>query len=173
MAEVNVTDLQSESSDGRAIRSMVLDYSPGNGWKPLVQMPTASWLHPVLVRMRDDKTPGTVDTRFSQVLERCIVGEAATATQALQMPLSQMVTRRVWTKTTKGKVAVRKLLVWRTHKSEVDSSFPAYVVHWTDYSAGRGTPLEREVRTAPTLELAEMIAAKLVEENVKKGWEER
>ena len=173
VAEVNVTDLQSESSDGRAIRSMVLDYSPGNGWKPLVQMPTASWLHPVLVRMRDDKTPGTVDTRFSQVLERCIVGEAATATQALQMPLSQMVTRRVWTKTTKGKVAVRKLLVWRTHKSEVDSSFPAYVVHWTDYSAGRGTPLEREVRTAPTLELAEMIAAKLVEENVKKGWEER
>jgi hypothetical protein len=31
--------------------------------------------------------------------------------------------------------------------------------------------IEREVRTAPTSELAEGIAAKLIEENVKKGWE--
>ena len=135
-------------------------------------MPTASWLHPVLVRIRDDKTPGTVDTRFAQILERCSVVEASMATQELKLPLSEVVTRRVWTKATKGKVAVRKLLVWKTHKSELDSSYPAYVVHWTDYSAGRSTPLEREVRPAPTLELAEAIAADLVEANVKKGWEE-
>jgi hypothetical protein len=32
--------------------------------------------------------------------------------------------------------------------------------------------MEREVRTAPSSELAEAIAAKLIEENVKKGWEE-
>jgi hypothetical protein len=101
-----------------------------------------------------------------------VVGEAAAATQELKLPLSEVVTRRVWTKAAKGKVAVRKLLVWKTHKSDADSSYPAYVVHWTDYSAGRGTPMEREVRTAPSSELAEAIAAKLIEENVKKGWEE-
>jgi len=172
VAEVNVTDLQPESSDGRPIRSMVLEYGANKGWKALVQMPTASWLHPVLVRIRDDKTPGTVDTRFAQILERCSVVEASMATQELKLPLSEVVTRRVWTKATKGKVAVRKLLVWKTHKSELDSSYPAYVVHWTDYSAGRSTPLEREVRPAPTLQLAEAIAADLVEANVKKGWEE-
>jgi hypothetical protein len=113
-----------------------------------------------------------VDTRFAQILERCVVGEAAAATQELKLPLSEVVTRRVWTKAAKGKVAVRKLLVWKTHKSDADPSYPAYVVHWTDYSAGRGTPMEREVRTAPSSELAEAIAAKLIEENVKKGWEE-
>ena len=172
VAEINVTDLQPESSDGRPMRSMVLDHTAESGWKALVQMPTASWLHPVLVRIREDKSPGTVDTRFAQILERCVVGEAAAATQELNLPLSEVVTRRVWTKAAKGKVAVRKLLVWKTHKSDADPSYPAYVVHWTDYSAGRGTPLEREVRTAPTPELAEAIAAKLIEENVKKGWEE-
>ena len=172
VAEINVTDLQAEASDGRVMRSMVLDHNPTGGWKPLVQMPTASWLHPVLVRLRDDKAPGTVDTRFAQILERCAVVEAANATQALKLPQSEVVTRRVWTKTAKGKVAVRKLLVWKTHKSDADPSYPAYAVHWTDYSAGRGTPLEREVRTAPTAELAEAIAAKLIEDNVKKGWEE-
>jgi hypothetical protein len=172
VAEINVTDLQPESSDGKPMRSMVLDHTAESGWKALVQMPTASWLHPVLVRIREDKSPGTVDTRFAQILERCVVGEAAAATQELNLPLSEVVTRRVWTKAAKGKVAVRKLLVWKTHKSDADPSYPAYVVHWTDYSAGRGTPLEREVRTAPSSELAEAIAAKLIEENVKKGWEE-
>jgi uncharacterized protein YfaT (DUF1175 family) len=45
------------------------------------------------------------------------------------------------------------------------------VLHWTDYSAGRGTPLDREVRTAPTQELMEEIATRWIEENIKKGWE--
>jgi hypothetical protein len=173
VAEINVTDLQTESSDGRAIRSMVLDHDADAGWQAVGQMPTASWLHPVLVRLRDDKSPGPVDTRFAQVLERCSVGDASAATNEQHLPASEILTRRVWTKTTKGKVAVRKLLMWKTNKSGIDPDFPAYVVHWTDYSAGRGTPLEREVRTAPTAELAETIAAKLIEENVKKGWEER
>jgi hypothetical protein len=172
VAEINVTDLQSEDSSGQAMRSMALSWEPQAGWRSVALMPTASWLHPVLVRIREDKSPGTVDTRFAQILERCVVGEAAEFTQELTLPLSEVITRRVWTKAAKGKVAVRKLLVWKTQKAEADPSFPAYVVHWTDYSAGRGTPLEREVRTAPTAALAEAIAAKLVEENVKKGWEE-
>lgn len=46
------------------------------------------------------------------------------------------------------------------------------MVHWTDYSSGRGTPLDREVRTASTQALMEEIAAKMVEANIKKGWEE-
>jgi len=172
VAEINVTDLQTESSDGQPMRSMVLDHATESGWKAIGPMPTASWLHPVLVRLRDDKTPGLVDTRFAQILERCLVSEAAAATQELTLPLSELVRRKVWTKATKGKVAVRKLVVWKTFKSELDPSYPAYVVHWTDYSAGRGTPLEREVRTAPTPELMEEIAARLIEDNIKKGWEE-
>jgi hypothetical protein len=62
--------------------------------------------------------------------------------------------------------------VWKTNKSELNPDYPQFVVHWTDYSAGRGTPLDREVKTAPTAALAEDIAAKLIEENIKKGWEE-
>ena len=90
----------------------------------------------------------------------------------MQLPTSEVIKRKVWTKAAKGKVAVRKLVAWKTNKAEVDPSYPAYVVHWTDYSAGRGTPLDREVRTAPTAELMEEIAARLIEDNVKKGWEE-
>ena len=78
----------------------------------------------------------------------------------------------MWTKTTKDKVAVRKLLLWQSNKHQLDDSWPAFVVHGTDYSAGRATPLDREVRTAPTRELADAIAERWIEENVKKGWVE-
>ena len=172
VVEINVTDLQPESSDGQPIRTMVLDFAAGSGWRAIGTMPSASWLHPVLVRVREDKKPGLVDTRLAQILERCLVSNAGGATQEVQLPTSEVIKRKVWTKAAKGKVAVRKLVAWKTNKAEVDPSYPAYVVHWTDYSAGRGTPLDREVRTAPTAELMEEIAARLIEDNVKKGWEE-
>lgn len=171
VVEVNITDLQPESSDGEPVRTMALQFAAEAGWKAISPMPSASWLHPVLVRLREDKTPGTVDTRFAQILERCLVDQAKRTVDEVKMPESQVVKRTVWTKTTKGKLAVRKLVAWKTNKSDVDPTYPAFVLHWTDYSAGRGTPLDREVRTAPTEALMEEISAKLVEDNIKKGWE--
>ena len=55
--------------------------------------------------------------------------------------------------------------------NKVNASMPAFVVHWTDYSPGRASPLDREVKLAPTLEVANEIADQLVEANIKKGWE--
>jgi hypothetical protein len=44
-------------------------------------------------------------------------------------------------------------------------------VHFTDYSPDRKTPLERTMRTALTEGDAMAVAAELVTENIKKGWE--
>lgn len=171
VVEVNVTDLQPESG-GLPVLSMALEYQGDSGWQAIGTMPSASLLHPVLVRVRDDKKPGPVDTRFSQILERCQVDQAGTAVQAVALPPSEILRRAVWTKTTKDKVAVRKLVAWKTNKEAQEASYPAYVLHWTDYSPGRATPLDREVRTAPSVELMEEIAARWIEENIKKGWEQ-
>jgi hypothetical protein len=81
------------------------------------------------------------------------------------------VRREVWTKTTKGQLAVRKLLVWQTNKSEGSHRYPAYVVHWTDYSAGRAEPLDRDVRPAPDEATAQQVAQDFIDANIKKGWE--
>ena len=84
---------------------------------------------------------------------------------------SEILRRDVWTKETKGVVAVRKLLVWKTNKEKTNELHPAYVVHWTDYSPGRGSPLDREVKLAPDEKTAMKIADALIETNIKKGWE--
>ena len=78
--------------------------------------------------------------------------------------------REVWTKEAKGQVAIRKLLIWKTNKEKIATSYPAYVVHWTDYSPTRAEPLDRDVRLAPDEAEAAKIAEALIGDNIKKGW---
>ena len=75
----------------------------------------------------------------------------------------------------RGDVAVRKLVVWETHKHEVgrELGYPAYVVQFTDFSAGRKDPLQREVRLAASRTAAMTIADEMIAEGIKKGWERK
>jgi len=87
------------------------------------------------------------------------------------LPASKLLHREVYTKETKGKTAVRKLLVWETNKEKLSDEHPGFVVHWTDYSPDRKDPIKRTVRLAVSKKAATSIANKLIEENIKKGWE--
>ena len=149
---------------------MVCTYTEGEGWAPVRQLPGVSILHPVFVRVRDDKDADAVGIRMAQVLERVVVPDLDVHAERVELPPSTIVRREVYTKVTKGVTAVRKLLLWQTHKDEADPTYPAYVVHFTDYSPGRKDPLQREVRLAPTLEAAEGIAEDMLTRNVKRGW---
>ena len=76
----------------------------------------------------------------------------------------------MWTKQLKGQTAVRKLVMWETHKGGDGSDFPAYVVHLTDYSPNRKTPLERDIRVSNSREQIEELWQELAAEYVVKGW---
>ena len=164
---IRVTDLQGDRADGTPTTTPALAFGDG-GWTGLGVRACPRPLHPVLDRVRDDKSVTTHDVRFAQVADRVPV--AGTAASTGPLPGSEMLRREVWTKVTKGQTAVRKLVIWKTNKAPVDASFPAFVVHWTDYSATRGTPLEREVRLAPTETLAMELSDAMIAENIKKGW---
>ncbi len=168
VTEVKITDLQGESSSGDPIERMVLSYE--GGWSPLGERSGASIIHPVLQRIREDKAVNNTDIRMAQILERCPIKESAGSALATPLEKSTLLRREVYVKTVKGANAVRKLLLWQTNKAEADSRFPAYVVHWTDYSPTRKDPLKREVRLAPTQAAAEALAEDMIKTNIKSGW---
>ena len=87
------------------------------------------------------------------------------------LPSSKIVRREVWSKLTKGKKGVQKLIVLKTNKEKKEKSFPAFAVHWTDYSLSRKDPLKKEVWLSPDKNNAMKIAEKMIEEKIKKGWE--
>lgn len=173
VVEVKVTDIQSEDSAGDPIARMVLSWQDG-AWRSVRELPGASILHPVFVRIRDDKQVDATDVRVAQVQQRCLVADLDRRADPIVLPPAEVVRREVYTKAAKGDVAVRKLVVWRTNKHTVaEAGYPAYVVQFTDFSAGRKDPLQREVKLAADLGAATRIADEMIAEGVKKGWERR
>jgi hypothetical protein len=45
----------------------------------------------------------------------------------------------------KGNTMVRKLVLWKTNKTD-RNDYPGYVVYLTDFSPNRQTPLERDMK---------------------------
>ena len=168
--EVRLTDLQSADSSERPVERMVLAYSTERGYEARRPMEGVSILHPVLERVRDDKSVNPTDVRASQVLERCHVDALDAEVESVQLPRSEVLRREVYIQHKGDKHGVRKLLLLQTHKDSLDASYPAYVVHFTDYSSGRKDPLQREVRLANTREQADAIAEQMLADNIKRGW---
>ena len=170
VVEVTCTDLQFEDLLGDSIRKWVIRHDLSQ-WHPVIDAQSVSLIHPVVSRIRTDKVADDLDARVSQLDERFISGGFAQKLTPRAMPPSTVLRREVWTKTSKTGAAVRKLLVWKTGKESQWSGWPAWIVHFTDYSPDRKTPLERTMRTALSEEDAMAVAAELVTENIKKGWE--
>jgi hypothetical protein len=170
VVQIKVTDLQTERADGGASLGHRVELN-GKGWSSVGMFPTARLIHPVLLRTREDKEVNTHDVRVSQL--DGFLSLANENASSGDLAKSEILRREVWVKETKGVKAVRKLLVWKTNKEKTITSMPAFVVHWTDYSPGRASPLDREVKLAPTLDAATEIADQIVEANIKKGWEKQ
>ncbi len=170
VVEVTCTDLQFEDSSGDSIRKWVIRHDESR-WHPVIDAQSVSLIHPVVSRIRSDKVADDLDARVSQLDERYLAGGFEQKLAPRAMPPSTLVRRDVWTKTSKTGTAVRKVLIWKTGKQSLWTGWPAWIVHFTDYSPDRKTPLERTMRTALTEDDAMAVAADLVAKNIKKGWE--
>jgi hypothetical protein len=168
VAAVTVTDLQSLLSDGSSATGMNVAFGK-DGWTSLGMHAGPKLIHPVMTGLLPDAKSDQATIGYDQVADYLPPSKAEK--QVGKLPESTVIRRDVWTKTAKGATAVRKLLLWKTNKEQDDPSYPAYVVHWIDYSTGRATPLDRDVLLASDEKSALAIAEELITENIKKGWE--
>ena len=122
-------------------------------------------LLPTFGRLRADKEFSPQAVRLAQLARRDI---ASPELINRHLPALEVMRREVYTKEIKGAIAVRKLVVGR--RSATAGAFP-YVIFWTDFSAGRKTPLEVTTLFAHSETRAEALVKKLLEENITKGFE--
>lgn len=164
--ETTVLDVQTGDSQNRRIRQPKLQLTK-DGWISGLKAPAASLINAVIMRERNDKPDKLAGARWDQIVE--FAEEPAEA--AANLPDSEVVRRQVWTKASADKTDVRKLVVFKSNKESIDPLYPAFVVHWTDFSSTRKSPLAREVKTAASFDAANEIAEQLIADNIKKGWE--
>jgi len=168
--ELSCLDLIVQTSRSGTVERMVLSYDEKQSkWEPVRRMPLASLISPVFVRRREDKRANPVDVRAQQVADLVEISLLDKDARTYSLPASDVIRREVYVKTLKGQTAVRKLLLWKTNK-EVDGAFPAYVLHYTDYSPTRKEPLSREIRVSNSRDQIEALWKEFHSENIVKGW---
>ncbi|MEE9303238.1 MAG: hypothetical protein V3U84_05580, partial [Thiotrichaceae bacterium] len=74
------------------------------------------------------------------------------------------------TKQLKGATMVRKLIIWKTNKEEASTDFPSYVLHLTNYSPNRKSPLEHEIRVSSSKQQIEALYADWQKKYFVGGW---
>jgi ATP-dependent DNA ligase len=173
VCEIECLDLVSRTSRDNTIDRMVLEWNTKeNRWEGVRSMPLCSILSPQFMRFRDDKKPTPQDARMSQLSDLVEIPETERAAEEIKLPQSTVLKRSVATKEAKGSKMVRKVVMWKTNKEEASRDFPAYVLHVTNYSANRKTPLELDLRVTSSLSQAEAMFEELKKELFVSGWKE-
>ena len=169
--EVSVLDLISRSTRGLPINKMALHYnSAEKRYQNVRRLPSVGLISPQFIRKREDKNVSPLDIGMDQVTEIVEVQFADRDARKLDLPRSEVLRREVCIKVLKGQTMVRKLIMWQTNKESEGADFPAYVVHHTDFSPNRKTPLERDIRVSNSREQIEELWNELAAEAFTKGW---
>ncbi len=171
VVEISCLDLISHSTRGAPINRMTLKFDlETKMYRVVRRLPLVSVISPQFLRLRDDKTPSPDHIRLSQVASIVEVPFADSDASQMTLQASTLMKREVYTKILKGETMVRKFVMWKTNKANAAKEFPAYVVHYTDFSPNRATPLSRDVRISNSESQIHSLYESLKEDNIKKGW---
>jgi hypothetical protein len=169
--EVSVLDLIAETTRGLPINKMALTWdAAASRYRIVRRMPLVGMISPQFVRRREDKQVHAADIPLRQVTDLVDVPLADRDARQLDLPKSEPLRREVYTKQLKGQTMVRKLLMWKTNKETLGEDFPAYVIHYTDFSPNRKTPLERDIRVSSSQDQIDKLWTELATEAFSKGW---
>ena len=171
--EMSFLDLISQNTRGGTVNRVVLDFQKKDRqiFKVVRRMPLATVISPQFVRRREDKQANPQDIRIAQVAQRVEVPLADADAREFALPKSEIIRREVFTKSLKGETMARKFVLIQTNKDISTGEFPAFVVHYTDYSPNRKVPLAREVVVSNSRDQIDRLYDRFKEDNIKKGWE--
>ena len=171
VVEISCLDLISQTTRGGDINRMVLDYdSAEEGYKVVRRLPLVTVISPQFIRLREDKQAHPDEVRIAQVSDQVEVALTDADAKNFTLPETEVLKREVFTKEAKGQVMVRKFMLLKTNKEAESDEYPAYVLHYTDFSPNRKAPLAREVAVSNSKEQIESLYLQCKQKNVKKGW---
>lgn len=157
IVEVSCEDLIETSASNKTNLTQVFKYEGGlYTFEGMSSCPRPTFA--TFLKVREDKSLAAGGARIAQI-------SSLTAPNIRKSKTSkpQILRREVYLK---GEM-VRKLLLLKNESEMVP--FP-YLIYWTDYSAKRKDPLKVDFENAATIERAEQLCQKLIDENIVKGW---
>lgn len=170
IVEMSGIDFVTENAAGEPKQNMLLKYDDNDGYAVVTKTSGVAVHSPVFERIREDKSCNTTDIRLKQLTDLCSFS-VRKAVSRNTLPPSLRMQRRVFVKQSAGKIMIQKYVVWKTNK-EPTGVYPAYVLHITDYSSTRQELLKRDIRVSDSEQQIMDMCQEMIDNNVKKGWEE-
>lgn len=166
--EFNIRDVIFETANGPVLNT-VLRFENGT-YKVDKTVTGLTFIAPVFERFREDKSANDADTRLSQIEDfASFEPEEIVSLPEVETEKSELLFRELYEKQLGDKSMLQKYLIWKTNK-EASEDFPAYVLHYTNYSSGRQEPLQREIKVSDSYDQIMELYAAYLDENIKKGW---
>jgi len=172
VVSVKFVDTQYEKSDDNFIKKTCFEI----GNNELIysgKRQSISLIGSSIESIRDDKSASIEESGLSQLIRVTSLDKDyfTNGFDLGSMNKSKIEVVKTYTKKTKDKTAIRKFLIWKTNKVET-GLYPEYVLYSLDFSEGRKDPIKREVFPYSDLSRAQNHLTQLIDENIKKGWEE-
>lgn len=170
VVEMSGIDFVTENAAGEPKQNMLLKYDDSEGYTVVMKTSGVAVHSPVFERIREDKSCNTTDIRLNQLTDLCSFS-VRKAVSRNTLPQSLRMLRKVFVKQSAGKTMIQKYVVWKTNK-EPTGVYPAYVLHMTDFSSTRQELLKRDIRVSDSEQQIMDMCHEMIDNNVKKGWEE-
>ena len=172
VVEIGALDMQLEKADEKKIRKMAFRLE-NNILQSIGKQNSVSLIGSSIMRIRDDKSVNKQECGPSQISKVKKIDKNYFDPPAQEeLPTSKVVSRKIYLKESKKGSAIRKFIVWQTNKEE-SGVYPSFISYFLDFSESRKNPMAKKVKPFSAESKALAYQAQLIEENIKKGWEEK
>ena len=170
VCEVKLLEFQGDKSNDQPIRHLKYEYS-NKSLNATGRARSVSVLNSNIVNIRSDKKANFDDCGLNQIIRISGIpkGEFKEINNK-DLPKSKIIKREIFKKESKKGIAIKKFLFWKSNK-EKSSDYPSFLCYYLDYSEGRSDPIKRKLYPFEDEKLGLGHLKKLIDENVKKGWE--
>ncbi|MHA1146824.1 MAG: ATP dependent DNA ligase [Promethearchaeota archaeon] len=165
--EIKYIDMITEDYEGNSLLKMALTFEDDR-WLIKRVVPFVSIINPYYEQMRSEvdsetypsleyanpKSPIYEDIKIDQIFDVTYVESPRSVAEIRDMPKSEVIFKIVYKVAWGGLNSAKKILIWRTNKHSIDSTYPNYVVYYADYSYLRSQPLQQQIYPFRTIEKA-------------------
>ena len=170
VCEVKLLEFQGDKSNDEPIRHLKYEFT-NNSLNATGRARSVSILNSSIINIRKDKKPSYEDCGLKQIIRISgIAKENFKEQNNKNLPKSKLIKKEVIKKESKKGIAIKKFVLWKSNKEKA-SDYPSYLCYYLDFSDGRKDPIKRKIYPFEHEKIGLNHFKKLLDENVKKGWE--
>ena len=170
VCEVKLLEFQGDKSNDEPIRHLKYEFI-NNSLNATGRARSVSILNSSIINIRKDKKPSYEDCGLKQIIRISgITKENFKEQNNKNLPKSKLIKKEVIKKESKKGIAIKKFVLWKSNKEKA-SDYPSYLCYYLDFSDGRKDPIKRKIYPFEHEKIGLNHFKKLLDENVKKGWE--